>query len=125
MVVTVSHQQVGGFAVVVLPEADFIALGQPNQMLPTSFIQFTVGRIGDGFFLLGAIDGHRLKILGLQGLASYACLDHQQHPFATFFADAVSPLGERGRVAGHLMLKELLATKILPVRIFHPARHTS
>ena len=81
--------------------------------------KFGIGRKRDIFLLHGRIDNDLRKFF----LRNELLLDSNadglvENQFEFFFADASPPDAERRGIAGEVGLKECLAAKVLPVRIF-------
>ncbi len=108
---------------IALPQLDPGLGGERHQLPPRRLVEPGVGRVGDVLLHDRGVDRHPLDALVLDRSRGATGLDRRgQQPLHTFFADALAPAGERGRIDRRTMLKESLTAEMLVVRVLDPPR---
>jgi len=80
--------------------------------------------VGKRIDLHGRIDVDALQLRGPNGAHLDARFDSRaQHLLGPGLAQPLAPARHAGRLDRHLMLEELLAAEVLPIRVFDPMRH--
>ena len=98
-------------------------LCEPHQALSRPVHQLGIGRKGDRLLLHGGVEDHLGEVGGLgragAGGDGQALLQERQQPL---LAEALAPARQRRALERQLVLKELLATEQLEIRVLQPAR---
>ena len=98
-------------------------LCEPHQALSRPLHQLGIGREGDRLLLHGGVEDHLGEVGGLgragAGGDGQALLQERQQPL---LAEALAPARQRRALERQLVLKELLATEQLEIRVLQPAR---
>lgn len=95
--------------------------GQAHQQGAGTLVEPGIRRMSDGLFHHSCVDSHPLQALVGNGARCPTCLDRLgQQPLHPFFADALAPACQRGRVDRRAVLKERLAGEMLVIRVLDP-----
>lgn len=96
-------------------------IGGLDQVLADALEQAAVRGVGDGLGHHGGVHDHPVHAGLLDHAATARGLDgaHQQGLHA-FFADALAPARQAGRIDGRFGLQVSLSAEELPVRVLHP-----
>ena len=104
-----------------LAQLDAELFGQRHQLLARPVDELGVGREGDVLRLHSGVDDGAGEVGRLDrsapGRRRQAFLQQRLQPFG---AHAIAPMGHRGAVERQPVLEELLAAKVLVIRVFEP-----
>ncbi len=95
-----------------------------RQLLAGTVEQSAVRRMGDGTWLHGGVDHHRLKAAQLHHACAGGCLDTLfEQPLADFLADALTLAHEARRITPQVVAEVLLVAEVLSVWVLDPVLH--